>query len=264
LKQRIITGVVAAAFFIPFVLYGNLPFTLLVYAMATVGMFELLRMKKMAIFSVPGLIGLLTVYMLLMPDNFAAKVQDITSYSKLEFLVIAALLLLIHSVIVKNHFTFDEIGFVLLSALYIGIGFYYLIETRDAGLQFIIFALLVVWSTDSGAYFTGRKFGKNKLWPEISPNKTVEGFFGGILIAVVSACVMQFIYPFEKPWFILILVTIVSSIFGQLGDLVESAIKRHYDVKDSGKLLPGHGGILDRFDSLLFVLPLFNLLHFVS
>jgi len=264
LKQRIITGVVAAAFFIPFVIYGQLPFTLLVYAMATVAMFELLRMKKMSVFSIPGFVGFLTVYVLLMPDSWADKVHEVTSYSKLEFLVIAALLLLIHSVIVKNHFTFDEIGFILLSALYIGIGFYYLIETRNAGLEFIIFALLIVWCTDSGAYFTGRKFGKNKLWPEISPNKTVEGFFGGILTAVVFACIMQVIYPFDKPWFILVLVTIVSSVFGQLGDLVESAIKRHYDVKDSGKILPGHGGILDRFDSLLFVLPLLNLLHFVS
>lgn len=255
---------IAAAFFIPFVLYGNLPFTILVYAMATVGMFELLRMKGISILSVPGIVGMLTVYVLLMPDGFAQQIEEITTYSKLEYLVIAAILLLIHSVIVKNHFTFDEIGFVLLSALYVGIGFYYLIETRNVGLQFIIFALLVVWTTDSGAYFTGRKFGKNKLWPEISPNKTIEGFFGGIITAVIFACIMQFIYPFEKPWFILILVTIISSIFGQLGDLVESAIKRHYDVKDSGRLLPGHGGILDRFDSLLFVLPLLNLLHFVS
>ncbi|MED3660432.1 phosphatidate cytidylyltransferase [Ureibacillus sp. FSL K6-8385] len=264
MKQRIITAVIAAAFFIPFVVYGKLPFALLVYAMATVAMFELLRMKKMSIFSVPGFVGFMTVYILLMPDQWANKLHEATSYSKLEFLVIAALLLLIHSVIVKNQFTFDEIGFVLLSALYVGIGFYYLIETRNAGLEFIIFALLIVWSTDSGAYFIGRKFGKNKLWPEISPNKTVEGFFGGILTAIVITSIMHIIYPFDKPWFILILVTIVSSVFGQLGDLVESAIKRHYDVKDSGKILPGHGGILDRFDSLLFVLPLLNLLHFVS
>jgi len=264
LKTRIITGVVAAAFFVPFVLYGKLPFTILVYLMATIGMFELLRMKGISIFSVPGFVGLLSVYNLLMPDDWAQKVQEVTTYSKLELLVIAAILLLIHSVIVKNHFTFDEIVFVILSVLYIGVGFYYLIETRNVGLQFIVYALLIVWSTDSGAYFTGRKFGKNKLWPEISPNKTVEGFVGGILTAIVTTGIMQIFFPFDKPWFIFIIVTVISSIFGQLGDLVESAIKRHYDVKDSGKLLPGHGGILDRFDSLLFVLPLLNLLHFVS
>ncbi len=85
----------------------------------------------------------------------------------------------------KITFTFDEIGFILLGTLYIGIGFYYLIATREAGLSYIIFALLVVWSTDSGAYFTGRKLGKHKLWPEISPNKTIEGFVGGIVIAVI-------------------------------------------------------------------------------
>lgn len=102
MKQRIITGVVAAAFFIPFVIYGQLPFTLLVYAMATVAMFELLRMKKMSVFSIPGFVGFLTVYVLLMPDSWADKVHEVTSYSKLEFLVIAALLLLIHSVIVKT------------------------------------------------------------------------------------------------------------------------------------------------------------------
>ena len=158
-----------------------------------------------------------------------------------------------------------SVAFVILSSLYVGIGFYYFIVTREAGLEFIIFALLVVWVTDSGAYFTGRAFGKNKLWPEISPNKTIEGFVGGIVLAVIAAMIMQFIEPFENISFgLLIFVTIVASIFGQMGDLVESAIKRHYDVKDSGNILPGHGGILDRFDSLLFVLPLLSLLHFVS
>ncbi|CAM5185630.1 Phosphatidate cytidylyltransferase OS=Ureibacillus acetophenoni OX=614649 GN=SAMN05877842_101505 PE=3 SV=1 [Ureibacillus acetophenoni] len=264
MKQRIITGLIAAAIFIPFVVYGNLPFTIGVYGLALVALYEILRMKGIKIYSLPGLIGTLIVFSILMPVDWATYIEDLTTYSKYELLTIATILLLAYSVVVKNHFTFDEIGFIILSALYIGIGFYYLITTREAGLMYIIYALLVVWSTDSGAYFTGRKLGKNKLWPEISPNKTIEGFVGGIIIAVILACIMQIIVPFNVSWTYFIVVTVFSSIFGQLGDLVESAIKRHYNVKDSGWILPGHGGILDRFDSLLFVLPLLNLLHFVS
>lgn len=264
MKQRIITAVIAAAFFIPFVIYGGLPFTILVYAMATIGMFEILRMKDISIFSVPGVFGILALFTLLLPDEWANKVLEVTSYSKLELAFIMVILLLVYSVLVKNKFTFDDVAFIILGALYVGLGFYYFIETRNAGLQFVVFALLIVWTTDSGAYFTGRKLGKRKLWPEISPNKTVEGFVGGIIIAVICAIGMQLITPIASNYTALIIVAIISSVFGQMGDLVESAIKRHYDVKDSGKLLPGHGGILDRFDSLLFVLPLLHLLHFVG
>lgn len=264
MKQRIITAVIAAALFIPFVVYGQLPFTLLVYAMAAVGLYEILKMKGISIFSVSGILGALTLFTILLPKNLATKIVEVTSYTKFELLIIGVILLLVYSVIVKNHFTFDDVAFVILSTLYVGIGFYYFIETREAGLVFVIFALLIVWTTDSGAYFIGRRFGKNKLWPEISPNKTVEGFIGGIVVAVIAAVIMQLIVPFTISWALLIVIVIISSIFGQMGDLVESAIKRHYDVKDSGTILPGHGGILDRFDSLLFVLPLLNLLHFVS
>lgn len=264
MKQRIITAVVAALVFIPFVIYGNLPFTLLVYVIAAVGLYELLRMKNISIFSIPGIIGVLIMFCILLPLS-TVELEEIVPYSKLEFLMIGAILLLIYTVMIKNRFTFDDVGFILTSALYVGIGFYYFIETRNAedGLVYIIFALLIVWTTDSGAYFVGRKLGKKKLWPEISPNKTVEGFIGGIVTAVIFACIMQWIYPISSSWLTLILISIIASIFGQLGDLVESAIKRHYGVKDSGKLLPGHGGILDRFDSLLFVLPLLHFIHFV-
>ena len=120
----------------------------------------------------------------------------------------------------------------------------------------------MVWTTDSGAYFVGRKLGKHKLWPEISPKKTIEGSIGGVVIAVIFAVLMQLIYPFASSWTLLIVVTIIASIIGQMGDLVESAIKRHYGVKDSGTILPGHGGILDRFDSLLFAVPLLHFVHF--
>ena len=261
MKQRIITAVIAAALFIPFVIYGNLPFTILVLAMASVGMFEILRMKGISIVSVPGLLGLLALFLILLPVEWTNYLEDLSNYTKLEILFILALLLLIYTVLVKNKFTFDDAAFILLGALYVGIGFYYFMEARDAGLRFVVYALLIVWSTDSGAYFTGRKLGKHKLWPDISPKKTIEGFVGGIVIAVIAAIIMQMIVPVTSSYVSLIILSIVCSIIGQLGDLVESAIKRHYGVKDSGTILPGHGGILDRFDSLLFVLPLLHFMH---
>ena len=123
--------------------------------------------------------------------------------------------------------------------------------------------MFIVWSTDSGAYFIGRKFGKTKLIPSVSPNKTVEGSLGGIACAIVVAVLMVFLYPNKAPdisLFKLIILVAIFSIVGQLGDLVESSLKRHFGVKDSGKILPGHGGILDRFDSLIFVFPIMHLL----
>ncbi|MGM9966827.1 phosphatidate cytidylyltransferase [Rummeliibacillus sp. TYF005] len=264
MKQRIITAVIAAALFIPFVIYGQLPFTILIYAMAAVGLFEVLKMRGISLFSVPGIISLLSLFIILMPNSWSEQIQDITKYSRIEYLFICAILLLIYTVLVKNKFTFDDVGFLLASALYVGIGFHFFIATREEGLAYVVYALVIVWTTDSGAYFIGRKLGRNKLWPEISPKKTIEGFVGGIVVALISAIIFQWIANLDISWIALIVVSIVASIFGQLGDLVESAIKRHYGVKDSGKILPGHGGILDRFDSLLFVLPLLYFLHFIG
>lgn len=251
--------------FIPFVIYGKVPFTILVLAMAIVGFYEILKMKGISIFSVPGFLGLVTLILLVIPKDWSEKVVELIGYSSNLMVVYGLMmLLLIYVVLVKNKITFDEVGFILLGAFYVGLGFHYLIETRNVGLEYVVYCLLVVWTTDSGAYFVGRKLGKNKLWPEISPKKTIEGFIGGIVIAVIFAVGMQLIYPFANGYISLVLVTIFASIIGQMGDLVESAIKRHFDVKDSGNILPGHGGILDRFDSLLFVVPLLHFLHLFS
>lgn len=264
MKQRIITAVIAAALFIPFVVYGNMPFTILVYAMAAIGLFEMLRMKGISMFSVQGVLGLLVLFTILMPANWAKEVENALSFSQLELLSIIAMLLMIYTVLVKNKITFDTVGFILASVFYVGVGFHYFIATREVGIPYIIFALVIVWTTDSGAYFVGRKLGKHKLWPEISPKKTIEGFVGGIVIALVATVIFQYFAQLDVNYGVLLLVAFVASIIGQLGDLVESAIKRHYGVKDSGTILPGHGGILDRFDSLIFVLPLLHFIHFIG
>ncbi|WP_252503578.1 phosphatidate cytidylyltransferase [Sporosarcina sp. Marseille-Q4943] len=264
MKQRIITAIAALAIFFPLVIIGGLPFTIAIYIIASVGLHELLRMKDIRIFSFEGILVWVALALLLMPSKWTGEVQQWIGYTKIEMMFALILILLIYTVISKNKFTFDHAAFSAFSALYVGIGFYYLIETRFYGFEYVFYALLVIWTTDSGAYFVGRKLGKRKLWPDISPNKTVEGFIGGIVFAVLFACVFQIFYPIAPSYLMLTIVTIIASIVGQLGDLVESALKRHFGVKDSGNLLPGHGGILDRFDSLLFVLPLIHFLHLVG
>ncbi|WP_064093681.1 phosphatidate cytidylyltransferase [Rossellomorea aquimaris] len=260
MKQRIITAVVAAAVFLPIILFGKTPFIILMYLIASVGLYEALKMRGQWILTIPGLLSLALLWVFLIPEDYIGIIQDF-GYSKLELAFIAVILFLTYTVATKNRFTFDDVGFSLLSILYVGIGFYYFIDTRLEGVQYVFYALFIIWATDSGAYFIGRAIGKKKLWPEISPNKTVEGFIGGIVCAIIVAILMTFFTELDMSIPKLVIVTAILSIFGQVGDLVESALKRHYKVKDSGSLLPGHGGILDRFDSLLFVLPL---LHFLS
>ena len=262
MKTRIVTAILAAAIFLPLVIVGNTPFVLLVYLLGSIALKELLRMKKIKVLSIPGLISFIFLWVLLIPQSLLLDNVG-TNFSKIEAALIVVMLMLIYTVISKNEFTFDDAGFIILSTLYVGVGFFYFIEARMAGLSYVFFALFVIWATDSGAYFVGRAFGKRKLWPEISPNKTIAGFVGGVLSALVVGFVFQVFSPLHPSMIVVLLVTIVTSLFGQMGDLVESALKRHYIVKDSGHLLPGHGGILDRFDSLLFVLPILHFLQFI-
>jgi phosphatidate cytidylyltransferase len=260
MKQRILTAIIAAAVFLPIVMYGGLPFILLTYLLATVGLYELLKMKKIKLFSLPGLISLALLWILLLPDQ--TFLLDF-NYTKVELAFLIVLLFLTYTVATKNRFTFEDVAFSILGTIYVGLGFYYFIETRDAGITYIFYSLFMIWATDSGAYFIGKAMGKKKLWPEISPNKTVEGSIGGVICALIVAILFSFFTDIDASLLQLLVMTIVLSIFGQIGDLVESALKRHYNVKDSGNILPGHGGILDRFDSLLFVWPLLGFLHLI-
>lgn len=261
MKQRILTGVVAAAVFLPIVYFGGLLFILLTYLLATVGLYELLKMKKLSLFSIPGLLSAFLLWVILFPQQYHDIIASFP-YSKTEFGIAIVLLLLTYTVITKNKFTFEDVSFSVLSAIYVGIGFYFFIETRQSGgLVYLFYSLFMIWATDSGAYFIGKAYGKTKLWPEISPNKTVGGSVGGILCALIVAVLFNIFTDIDASLVTLMAITVVLSVFGQIGDLVESAFKRHFHVKDSGAILPGHGGILDRFDSLLFVWPLLNFFH---
>ncbi|KAA0547904.1 phosphatidate cytidylyltransferase [Bacillus sp. BGMRC 2118] len=262
MMQRILTAVVAAALFLPFVIWGGIPFTLFIYLLATIAIYELLKMKHISLLTFPGILSIFLIWVLLYPDRTLDILGDL-HITKAEIALLAVLFLLSYTVITKNKFTFDHAAFVILATIYIGIGFYYFIEIREQGIHYLFFAMFLIWATDSGAYFIGKAWGKRKLWPEISPNKTVEGSLGGVVCAVIVACIFQFIFPIDDSFIKVVIITILLSVFGQLGDLVESALKRHYAVKDSGTILPGHGGILDRFDSLLFVLPIFHFLQFM-
>jgi len=146
------------------------------------------------------------------------------------------------------------IGVVLISAAVTAI-----FSVWQSSPWWLMYLFLLVWGADSGAYFVGRKFGKKKLAPNVSPNKSVEGLYGGIVTSMLIVMAVALLYlDMTWPELILFLILSVVTVFSSvLGDLFESMIKRRAGIKDSGRILPGHGGVLDRIDSLLAAAPIF-------
>jgi phosphatidate cytidylyltransferase len=147
----------------------------------------------------------------------------------------------------------------ILATLYVGMLGGSVIRLHDDfadGAKLVYFLLLVVWLGDSGAYYFGRTFGKHKLSPRISPKKTVEGLIGGVAAAVATALIIHFTFFKNFPLIHTVIASIILSLAGVIGDLAESMWKRSADVKDSGTLIPGHGGFLDRFDSIFYTAPI--------
>jgi phosphatidate cytidylyltransferase len=148
----------------------------------------------------------------------------------------------------------------VMATLYVGMLGGSLIRMRGdfpgVGPKLIFFLLVVVWLGDAGAYYTGKAFGRHKLSPRISPKKTIEGLVGGITTSIIAAIVIHFTFFPEFPLPHAIIAGVILSACGVIGDLAESLWKRSADVKDSGTLIPGHGGFLDRFDSIFFTAPI--------
>src|SRR5699024_1174049 len=259
MKQRIITAIIGIIIVLPIILYGSWPFMVAIYLLATVGLYELHRMFKMKNWSY---FALSTLFLWAFIYLHQSESQLIFSFDIINLLILYMVLLLLFMVFTKNEFTYDDASRMLLALMFIGFAFQFMIDIRAIGLHVFLYVLFVIWATDSGAYFIGKRFGKRKLWPAISPNKTIGGALGGITFAILLALLFNLVYPMSKPILSLIVIAIVISIFGQLGDLVASAMKRKYEIKDFGNLFPGHGGVLDRLDSFIFVLLVLQMINY--
>jgi phosphatidate cytidylyltransferase len=147
----------------------------------------------------------------------------------------------------------------VFGVLYVGIPLSTVVSTRafPAGEFLVLFLAVVTWASDTGAYYAGTLWGKHPLIPSVSPKKTIEGVLGGFVVAVAAALLAHWWFASQLSWSDAIILGVLLTVTGLLGDLFESVIKRRAGVKDSGGILPGHGGMLDRLDSLLFTAPTF-------
>lgn len=179
------------------------------------------------------------------------------------FMVALTLVSLIVLVVCYPKYSIIDVGLTIFPVLYVGLMFSFIILIRDIqeGEFWIWLIAISAWGSDTCAYFAGKTIGKHKLAPVLSPKKTIEGSIGGIIGAAVLAYIYTVIYTQygaftvrgQMVW--IIIAVILGAVISQFGDLAASAVKRYYDQKDYGHILPGHGGILDRFDSFLFVAP---------
>lgn len=260
MKTRVISGIVIgivlAAVLIPggYLLAGTL------FVVSLISYFELIRAtgihedgKKMNILEACGYISIVVHYV---------QMAILRDYSCFIFsLMFAFFLIMVCYVINFPRFTSMQAMTAFFCFVYapVNMSFVYLLRIRPLGV-YLAWIPFIAWVCDTCAYFAGRAFGKHKLVPKLSPKKTVEGAIGGIAGSVLVGAIFGYVLYVQENHnimsvVILMLITFVGSIIAQLGDLLASGIKRDHNIKDYGKIIPGHGGIMDRFDSVIFVIP---------
>lgn len=262
-KQRLISGIILVLIAVVTLYFGGMPTFFVTGMISLIGYYELLRVfhSEKTIFGVVAYTVTIVYYLLLL--------LDLNQYIMLLCTLYLMVLMAIYV------FTFPKYQFLQVLTAYFGF-FYvvmmlsciYQIRVMNSGGALIVLVFLSSWGSDTLAYCTGMLFGKHKMTPKLSPKKTIEGGIGGIL----GAGILGFFYGFLFKDVINInvsssilcgVVCVVGALLSMVGDLGASAIKRDYKIKDYGTLIPGHGGILDRFDSIIFTAPvIFYLTNF--
>ena len=273
MKSNLLTRVVVAFVFAPLIIYitilGKLPFLVLVEVLILLGLWEFLRLSKAKEAEIPRI-----------PLIVLGAFLGISAYLWGErvflFFVLAILYASSLFLVIKGRTEGGTLNLALcfLGFFYVAGLFSYLILLRELSPQFIpdrltplttsyktgglwiIYLLVCIWSCDTFAYFIGAPLGKHPLSPRVSPKKTIEGFAGGVLGAIAAAFFSYLVFFSSAQLRDLLIVSIIVALAGQAGDLTESLFKRDAGLKDTSSIIPGHGGILDRFDSLLFVSPI--------
>lgn len=256
MKTRVISAIVALAIIIPLILNGGLVFNLGVYVISILALKEFLDVKATKK-QIPIFIQLIAYIFITILIAFNSK--DLSNVFTLDYRVLSALFMafLIPTVFYheQSKYSINDAFYLIGGLLFLGISMSLLILVRSIDLNLLIFLLIIPMVTDIFAYITGMLIGKHPLLTEISPKKTVEGMIGGTIMGVfVGAMFYHTLIDPLFPKIELLAICTFLSILGQYGDLVFSAIKRYFGKKDFSNLIPGHGGILDRLDSIIFVL----------
>lgn len=265
MKMRIVSAVVLLIIFAPLMLVGGLPFTLLMAVVGMISTYELLhlRAEKKEFPLLPYLLAYLWVFYLITNQSMQIEMSFVLDYRVLIAFILSFFLPII-LIADSKKYNIEDAFYLFGTTLFLGTSYHLITMLREESLYYILFLFIITVFTDSFAYITGSMVGRHKLIPSVSPNKTVEGLIGGTVMAVIVSSIfyLEVINP-NVSITVLLIATISLSLIGQLGDLVFSAVKRYYGKKDFSNLIPGHGGMLDRFDSIIFVALAASIFYFM-
>lgn len=260
MKKRTMSAFLALCIFVPILYYGGIPYTVMMYILSLQGMreiFDAIGKKK----AVPQFVQCISYVLITYLVLTAGTISSITAIFDFRLLSSIVLLYLLPVIIYQEDKTYGIIdAFVMIGIVsLLGLCFSLFVVIRNIEVSWLIYLLLITTFTDTYAYLVGVLIGKHKCIPKVSPNKTWEGYIGGTLMGVfIGTTYLTTVHEISFPLFGIVCMTLFLSIIGQFGDLVFSAIKRNFKIKDFSDFMPGHGGILDRFDSLFFVLMAFT------